>query len=149
MSAATFASPGVDYSQGKVAVDINLRPSADISKSNSAGNSWDMNGRNNNLDVGATIGLGGFAFQYKNSNIKTKDFTFGGSAIYKEEVSAKEYNVLYKIDKTFSVFAGIINTKFDVAGVNFVTNLQGKGVTGFQIGVIGILQWGKILMLMV
>ena len=145
LSAISLASPATDYSKGKVALDISLHPSADITESRPIF-SLHPNGKNGNLDIGATIGLGGkFAFQYKNINIKTKDYSLGGPFLYKEELSAKEYNILYKIDKNFSAFAGITNAKYDLTFVNFNETLSGKGITGFQVGVIGTAEIGKNL----
>lgn len=93
----TLASPLSDYSAGKVALDVNWTPRLDME---AAGLSGD--GRSNNFDFGLTAGLGGrWAIQYRHFNPVTKDY--GG---YHYGLRSQEVNLLYKLDKNLSAFAG-------------------------------------------
>lgn len=150
LSSVAFASPLTDFSQGKVAVDINFRPDADITCSGSLTGS--VKGKNDNIDLGATIALGNkFAFQYKNSNQKTKDHSLTLTNppltinVARTEIEAQEYNILYKIDKGFAAFAGITNAKASITGISNPVSYPGKSISGYQVGIIGNTPIGKNL----
>jgi hypothetical protein len=97
----TTASPLTDYSAGKVALDVNWTPNNDMeASSQSYGFSGD--GKNANFDFGVTAGLGNkWAIQYRYFNPVSKDY-FG----YHAGVRSQEVNILYKLDKNLSAFAG-------------------------------------------
>jgi hypothetical protein len=133
VSSVGFASPLTDYSQGKVAIDLSVRSSNDITS-----DGYDYDGKTSNFNYGATVGLGnGFAFQYKQDNADSKDRSFGSLYITEHtELKSNQYNVLYQVNPNVSAFVGLINTKpqwKDSAGYGG----SGKNTTGYQVGVIG------------
>lgn len=129
-----FASPLNDFSQGKVALDVAARPSADIEVS-----STDLNGTidgKNSYDFGLTVGLGNnFAFQYRNFNPKSKDYSID-SETYNGQLKTQEFNVLYQIDKNYTVFAGVnqVKSKYNLGEVGRVT---GDTNNNWQVGLTG------------
>jgi len=156
VSSVGFASPLTDYSQGKVALDVLFRPSADL---NLYGYSYD--GRNDNWGYGLTVGLGNkFALQYRNSKDDAKAETDISSYLNqscKNALTAQEYNVLYQLDKGLSAFAGVTNIKAaqdvyfsrDTHWISMSgpvmpagSSILEKSITGYQVGVIGSTQIG-------
>ena len=149
-SAVGMASPLTDYSQGKVAVDISVRPSMDVEGSDSSG-ILKADGKNNNLDLGLTVGLGNkFAFQYKNNHGDSKKYLVNdiiyGYAIngtIHSELKAQEFNMLYKVDKSLSAFLGYTTAKASlhasgtVDGQPAAGSLAGNSANGYQVGLIG------------
>lgn len=108
-----FAAPLGDYSAGKTSVDLTWRQSSIDATSQGA---TDALGKKGSMDFGITTGLGNnFAFQYTNSNNKSKDTNLpdGSGGTYRENGSLKtqEFNVLYKIDKNVSAYVGMVNLK--------------------------------------
>ncbi len=146
LSTVSFASPATDYSQGKVAIDISIRPNMDL---DFGGNKLD--GKSSNPNLGVTIGLGNkMAFQYRNDAADSKSYTFGGSvygiAINGEihgDFKAQEYNLLYKIDKNLTALVGLTNAKGSlkasgtIGGQPGSIDFSGKDSNGYQVGLIG------------
>ncbi len=145
-SAVGFASPLTDYSQGKVAVDLAVRPSSNL---DIAGG--DLDGSNSNFDGGLTFGLGNkFAFQWATQNSKSKDYsgtvTYGlntATGSIHTDLNANQFNVLYQLDKNVSAFVGYTQAKNDVVangtinGVAINGTAGGKTVNGWQVGLQG------------
>lgn len=87
------ASPLQDFSQGKVAIDVNWKPDS-------------FRGGDNKWEYSGTVGLGdrwGLNYRQINFNPKLNDKTIG--------TSNKEVNVLYKMNDNFQLMAGYSMTK--------------------------------------
>lgn len=146
ISSACFASPLSDYSQGKIALDINARPSMDL-KVSAQGESGELDGNNTNLDLGLTAGLGNkWAIQYRNSTANSKDFSgdvydIGVNA--HTQLKAQELNALYQFNKNVSGFVGLtkasakVKGSIAVDGDTYSGEISGKDTNGYQVGVIG------------
>ncbi len=153
-SAVGAASPLLDYSQGKVAIDLNLRPSGKLAYSEAT-----LNGKSSNLDLGLTFGLGNkFAFQWLNQASKTKTYSFtitdGSDTITgsgHSKLTANQFNLLYLLDKNIAGFVGYTQAKNNVYGsgtydgVPFTDNIPGKTVKGWQAGFTGAFPLGEKL----
>ncbi len=127
-----FASPLNDFSQGKVAVDISVRPSNDLKVSDlgtfDGKTAW---------DYGLTVGLGNnLAFQYKNYNPKSKDYDLFGVTTANGRLDTQEFNLLYKLDKNFTVFTGMNQAK-SIYHINGAGDFTGNTKNNWQIGVTG------------
>lgn len=124
MAGVTTASPLTDYSAGKVALDVNWTPSLDMEA-----NDLSADGKRGNFDYGLTAGLGNkWAIQYRYFNPVSKDY--GG---YHAGIRSQEVNVLYKLDKNLSAFAGWHQARI-------TTNAPGYSLphkSTWQLGLIG------------
>jgi len=126
----TTASPLTDYSAGKVALDINWTPGLDLEA-----NGETLDGKSGNFDYGLTAGLGGkWAIQYRYLNPVSKDY--GG---FHGGVRSQEVNVLYKLDKNLSAFAGWHQARLTTNAPGF--SLPSKST--WQVGLIGTTALGK------
>ena len=150
-STISFASPLEDYSQGKWAVDINWRPNLKMNNRYdgyyqgsyvySANRSLD--GKNGNFDWDVTIGLGNkLAFQFGQYNPK---------AAFGVGMNTWEANLLYKLGKNISLFAGYHNAHYS-GEQSFQTNgiLQGgliayRNITN-KTTLYGVVGFGKDLL---
>ena len=131
MASVASASPLTDYSQGKVAIDISVRPSNDIKESN-LGN---FDGKTS-YEYGLAVGLGNnFAVQYKNYNPQSKDVALFGTTA-NGKLDTQEFNVLYKVDKNLTVFTGITQAK-SIYNINGVGTFTGETKSNWQVGVTG------------
>lgn len=129
-----LASPLNDFSQGKVAVDISARPSNDLKVSDSWG-SGTYDGKTS-WDYGLTVGLGNnFAFQYKNYNPKSKDYSLSGVTA-NGKLDTQEFNILYKLDNNFTVFTGMNQAK-SIYSISGAGDYTGDTKNNWQIGVTG------------
>lgn len=151
-SSIGFASPLMDYSQGKGAIDLSLRPSNNLDFGDGS-----LDGNNSNFDGGITFGLGNkFAFQWLNQNSKSKTYsgtisdgvdTATGSVYTK--LTANQFNLLYKLDKNFATFAGFTQAKNDLTvngtfnGSAFSGTAGGKTINGWQLGFVGSFPMGE------
>lgn len=134
-----FASPLNDFSQGKVAVDISARPSNDLKVSNSTGSAT-YDGKTS-WDYGLTVGLGNnLAFQYKNFNPKSKDYNVSGLTV-NGKLDTQEFNLLYKLDKNFTVFTGVNQAK-SIYEVSTHGTFTGDTKSNWQVGVTGQTSFG-------
>jgi len=132
VSSVGFASPLTDYSQGKVALDLSVRSSNDVTA-----DGIDFDGKTSNVNYGVTVGLGNkFAFQYKQDNADAKDKYFGAGISLHPELASNQYNVLYQINPNVSAFVGLTNTQ------PTLNSQDGKHATGYQVGVIGTVPIG-------
>lgn len=113
ITGAAFASPLDDYSTGNIAVDFNYRPS--LSMENKYGSwagggegTWSgQTGNHSSFDGSLTVGLGKkFALQASLYNPRTNDVG------YDYGMNTQEFNVLYKLTKNVSVFAGAHSAKY-------------------------------------
>lgn len=132
VSSVGFASPLTDYSQGKVAVDLSVRSSNDVTAD---GNDYD--GKTSNFNYGVTVGLGNnLAFQYKQDNADTKNYSdFNGPSVSGHaELESNQYNILYQVNPNVSAFVGLTNTKPQLKTSDGDWN--GKNSTGYQVGVV-------------
>lgn len=122
MTSVSFASPLTDYSLGKVALDVSIRPSGDLSISSGSAEIH-RNEKKNNFECGVTVGLGNnFAFQYRNSKADSKT---DDSSIFRNKyaLTSKEYNILYRINKSLSAFAGVTDIKY-ASDLNSISNFN-------------------------
>jgi len=138
MASVASASPLTDYSVGKTAVDLTWR--------NTQLSSPDLGdaGKKNNMDWGITTGLGNkWAVQYRQFDPKSKDSSyseFGTTYTDNFQLKTQEFNVLYKIDKNVSAYAGIMKVK---GAYNWSESGFGSGsdpiksANKWQIGVVG------------
>lgn len=135
LSSVAMASPLTDYSKGKAALDINYRVSTDYDASAGIKGTELQTGKiafdgDSNLEWGFTYGIGNnWALQYRQATPQGKLNLFNYSQQQPEvgiaqadyifpitaanvDLTAKtrveEYNVLYKMDKNFSLFTGIV-----------------------------------------
>ena len=134
----TTASPLTDYSAGKVALDVNWTPRLDLEADGGT-----IDGKNGNFDYGLTAGLGGkWAIQYRYFNpVSTDYFVDYGSLTgnYHAGVRSQEVNILYKLDKNLSAFAGWHQAKLTTNAPGF--SLDNKST--WQVGLIGTTALGK------
>lgn len=131
----TTASPLTDYSAGKVALDVNWTPSLDIEAEGET-----IDGKNGNFDFGLTYGLGNkWAIQYRYFNPVSKDLSVLGG--YHAGVRSQEVNVLYKLDKNLSAFAGWHQAKLTTNAP--LTGLSLDNKSTWQVGLIGTTELGK------
>lgn len=150
-TSVVFASPLMDYSKGKVAIDVTVRPELDMEgtlKHEYAGTigSSTVDGKKGNFDFGLTVGLGNqFAIQYKQFNPATKNYwiaqdLFNDSSNIDATVSGKvnsdEFNLLYKLDKNFAVFTGLNRATASLKAIGL--NFESKENSSWQVGLIGV-----------
>lgn len=144
------ASPLMDYSAGKTSLDLNFKPSSDLS-----GEGVSLDGKGTNLDLGVTAGLGNkFAVQYRyntgdsksyNGNLTYGSYDIIGSA--NTTFKAQELNVLYKMDKNVSAFIGWVQA---TPGLEANGTINGTAVSGsvdtnnngYQVGLVGSTKLG-------
>jgi len=132
-----FAAPLSDYSAGKTSVDLTWRQS-DV---NVKGPDYsDSLGKKGNLEFGITTGLGNnLAIQYNGFNAKSKNTALsdgsGGTYNAQGTLKVQEFNVLYKLDKNVSAFAGLVKVKGEITddGDSMSSNSKNK----VQFGLIG------------
>lgn len=133
LSSVGFASPLNDFSQGKVAVDVSVRPSSDFKTSDDN----DNKDAKSYTEYGLTFGLGNnLAFQYKGANPQNKDDHFGDHI----KLATQEFNVLYKTSDNFTIFTGINQAKAKFSWVG-----DGDTKSNWQLGVIGQTPLGENL----
>ena len=126
-SSMAFASPLTDYSKGNFSADLTFRPNLSVvDRYTGDGNGIeDQKGRGSTTDWGVTAGLGNnFALQFAQYNPVGKD-SYGGYGM-----DTKELNLLYKLNKYTSVFAGYHRS-------GFVGGEYSKSSNTMQIGLIG------------
>ena len=137
-TAVACASPLEDYSLGKA--EINVGTTLVPAMATTYGNKTTKDDVKNRIEGGATVGLGhNFALQFKYVDSQQKP---RGNEI---NMRTQEYNLRYKVDKNFSVYAGEMHARrafkghgVDVsstrnifqAGVQYETKL-GKSLTGW------------------
>jgi hypothetical protein len=126
----TTASPLTDYSAGKVSLDINWTPGSDLK-----GDGYSFDGKRNNFDFGVTTGLGNkWGLQYRYFHPVSKDY-YGD---FHAGVRSQEVNILYKLDKNLSAFAGWHQARITT---NFTDSLPNKST--WQAGLIGTTEIAK------
>jgi hypothetical protein len=132
LSSVGFASPLNDFSQGKVAVDVSVRPSSDFKASDDD----TTRDAKSYMEYGLTFGLGNnLAFQYKGANPQTKDYSYGN-----DKLKTQEFNVLYKTSDNFTIFTGINQAKHELNDTGY-----GDTKSNWQIGVTGQTSLGENL----
>lgn len=134
LSSVAMASPLTDFSKGKAALDLNYRSNPDydvtfgVKGTDLRSDKIAFDG-DNNFEWGFTYGIGNnWAMQYRQATPKGKlslinesipkpsgdqeVYTAGGLTALNVGLQAKakvdEYNVLYKMDKNFTLFTGIV-----------------------------------------
>lgn len=153
VSGVCSASPLMDYSKGNTSIDMTIR-SGEISVNNDwAGNSLKKD-VDSNFEGTITHGLGGrVAIQYRN--------TFGDSESYyslskdtKITLRSQEVNILYKLNKQISAYAGLVQVETSQVGALKTTTLSNLAQTignhpyqksGYQVGLIGTTSLGPKL----
>lgn len=163
LSSVAFASPLTDYSKGKAALDVNYRVSPDYDVTTKvSGNDikavipdnipTKFDG-DNNFEWGFTYGIGNnWALQYRQATPKAKlnlinesaptpeitakdTYLTGINADIEAKTRLEEYNVLYKLDKNFSLFTGIVKATPSArlsAGAQFDREYNYSGDIGLQ-----------------
>jgi len=128
-SSMAFASPLTDYSTGKTSIDLNWRPNLSVVDSytgDGIGTEY-QKGKSGTVDWGITTGLGNkFAVQYSQYNPVGKD-SYGGYGM-----NTKELNVLYKLNKNVSAFAGYHRASFVGGDYTKNNNTLQVGLTGYD-----------------
>ncbi len=120
----TSASPLSDYSAGRAALDVNWTPRLDMEAGGLSGA-----GKSGNFDFGLTAGLGDrWAIQYRHFNPVSKNY--GG---FHGGIRSQEINLLYRLDKNLSAFAGWHRAKITTNHPGL--SLPYKGT--WQLGLIG------------
>lgn len=138
VSGSSFASPLLDYSAGKVAIDLAVRPNHNIEVVG-----LPADGEGTNFDWGVTAGIGhDLALQYRQFNLNTGlgDPTESGW-LRPANQRFRELNLLYKVEKNMSVFVGGVRHDYHTAddGPTYVAPTQ----TSLHGGVIGTVELGK------
>ncbi|MDR3591279.1 MAG: hypothetical protein P4N41_16620 [Negativicutes bacterium] len=104
-----WASPLMNYEAGKGSIDLTWRNTED----DVSGYTHAILPERNNLDATLTLGLGNnFAFQYRNFEPKSPvvRWNYGGTITTGQfKLTSNEFNVLYKLAKNVSVFAGDVS----------------------------------------
>lgn len=131
MSGVCAASPLTDYSQGKAAIDIDFYPSGDMDL-----NGKGFDGKSSNMAGSVTVGIGNdFAVQYRQSDWEAS------LAPYKAKINTQQFNLLYKVNKNVSAFAGF--SKTSLGRLVEDGELKGPNQTDWQVGLIGSKQIAK------
>jgi hypothetical protein len=133
------ASPLTDYSLGKASVDLTYRHAK---QTMTDGGKTDFDSKYN-PEVGVTVGLGNnFAFQYNGSYYESKDTSFGPLSA-KTKIQSNEYNVLYKLDKNISAYAGVdrVQGKLGINGLWADSESDNR----WQVGLVGSTELAKNL----
>jgi hypothetical protein len=128
ITSVAAASPLTDYSPGKTSIDLIMRDTTNSGTSNVV--SGDATSKYN-LDAAATFGLGNnLAFQFRTFSPESKNTDIIGypGLTDKTKYTANEFNILYKTDKNFAFFIGLVNAKgqmtFSDPRLNFTTKTQ-------------------------
>ena len=116
LTSVAVASPLMDYSVGKAAIDLNYsRAKLDNSGAMVGGfykwdNSYDGKGK---WDFAGTIGLGkGFAFQYAQSSPQSKTYyDFIGDYDVNYKLCMTEFTVFYQLNPNISAYTGLVKAK--------------------------------------
>lgn len=125
LTGVAFAGPLTDYAKGKTAVDISLMPKLDGEAASGPG-TLTLDGKNSNIDWSVTTGLGGkFALQYRQFNPESKTYPWGYGGL-----DTQELNVLYRLDKGLSAFAGLHRAKIS-------SPFNGSTQNALQLGLLG------------
>lgn len=135
LTSSGFASPLMDYSKGAGSLDISLKPNQDISVEQN-GHDAEFDGKSSNLGLGITYGLGNdWALQYRfnNADTKVKHDPQRDDSI---DFRVHEFNVLHKVGKNVSAFAGAVRTKSTSHNSNWADKADDQ--TGYQLGLIGV-----------
>jgi len=134
LASIAAASPLMDYSAGKAAIDVSVYPSLDFHVTNNFGYDQSPGGVSGNIDWGLTAGLGNkFAVQYRQFNPETGAYNGILREVWK--VDTQQFNVLYKLDKNLAGFVGYHQAKN-------VDHYIGGSYTSFgkntmQVGLVG------------
>lgn len=145
LTGVAFAAPLTDYSKGKTALEINWLPTLDGEAAIGSG-TLTLDGKKGNIDWSVTTGLGGkFALQYRQFNPETKSYPWGYGGI-----DTQELNLLYRLDKGLSAFAGLhrakIGSPFNGPAQNTLqVGLLGTKTLGPKYQLYGIVGFGKNL----
>lgn len=125
VSGVCAASPLTDYSQGKAAIDLEFYPGHDLTV-----NGKDFDGKSSNMAGSVTVGIGNdFAVQYRQSD-------WEGSAGSKvRNINNQQFNLLYKVNKNVSAFAGFTKTSLSKQANH--GERKGPNQTDWQVGLIG------------
>jgi len=131
LSSVALASPLNDFSKGKASLDINYRSNADFNVNpgiDGIGKLGDIAfDSNSNLEWGFTYGIGNnWAMQYRQATPKgtlglfnatyeprelSRVSNYGITSIgvnLEAKTKVEEYNVLYKMNKNFTAFTGVV-----------------------------------------
>jgi predicted porin len=171
LSSVAFASPLTDYSKGKAALDLNYRVSPDYDASLGVKGTDLDTGKvgfdgDSNVEWGFTYGIGNnWALQYRqatptgnlaipfggiyepqSTTALSKSLASEGPEIptlnFESKTRVEEYNVLYKLDKNFSLFTGIVRANPSVkVGYSPIVDhfaIQGDDKNIWQFGVVAV-----------
>jgi len=145
ISSVGFASPLNDFSQGKIAIDISVRPNPDLKMTENSPWSKTFDGKNS-MEYDVAFGLGNnFAFQYRKADLKSNyiENVYGNLATHNGTIATQEFNVLYKLNNTYSLFTGIkqIQEQLHDGGKTYESDTR----THWQLGITGQVKLGKSL----
>lgn len=130
-----FAAPLTDYSAGKASIDLTWSPNLDSETDSNYGSGFSADGKNGNFDVGLTVGLGNkFALQYRQFDPETE---FIPAAQLSYETKNREVNLLYQLDKNWSLFAGYHKASWSAYREDGSFYSETNDKNSFQGGVIG------------
>lgn len=133
MTGSAFASPLTDYSAGKVAVDFTFYPNLKMEADHSDGGIVKTDAKQK-FAFGLTTGLGNkWAVQYRYFSPEGVDPI---STDRTNRTKTQEFNLLYQLNKNWSVFAGYHSAKYDLSFYDSVwSQTHTKGTA--QFGLIG------------
>jgi len=135
---SSFASPLMDYSPGKTALDFSVHSNTQLDVSSFKAHSSSIP-----IEWGITVGLDGkFALQYQQFSLMTNqgDPTSQGS-LRPASQNFKEMNLLYKIDKNLSVFVGALRHTYHTTDGYY--DWTAPTVNAFQGGLVGVAELGN------
>lgn len=140
VSSSSFASPLTDYSAGKVAIDLAVRPNNSVEVGQ-----WPADGEGTNVDWGVTVGIGhDLALQYRQFNLDNGNgYDIGSGTLRSANQRFRELNLLYKVENNVSIFVG--GLRHDYHTTDGVYEYVAPTQTSLQAGVIGTAKLGKDL----
>lgn len=123
-----FASPLTDYSAENTSIDITWRPNTSMTNNYTSGmfgsSSDTFDGKRGTFDWSVTTGLGNnFALQYSQYRPEGR---------YDYGMNTKELNMLYKMNKNMSVFAGYHRAGFIGDYVDNKTSCLQAGIIAYN-----------------
>lgn len=129
IAAVGFAAPMTDYSKGRAAVDLEFGLGLDLEQ-----NGKKLDGKHSNIDGSITVGIGNdFAIQYRQADYKG---TLDNAWFKTRRLNTQEFNLLYKIDKNVSVFAGFNKAYYTILVPGM--ELKGRENNGWQVGALAV-----------
>ena len=142
LTGVALASPLTDYSAGKVSIDVNYSKQGIDFNQEGWVQGFTKKGK---WDFGGTFGLGNkFAVQYVQvdtgpnpTTTYDKDGNLRDGYTDSYKLHTQQFNVLYQLDKSFSVYTGIFRTNGTWTNYDLMKNYHSNTENIWQFGVLG------------